>query len=90
MVINKGLEPTTLRRGIYADITEERYSQDMKWGIQRQHSDLKWNAILGEEVGEASRAILEKDDKNLEEELIQCAAVIVCWLEAIRFNKENN
>lgn len=39
------------------------------------------NTILGEEIGEVSRAILERDDANLTVELVQCAAVIVAWLE---------
>lgn len=37
--------------------------------------------ILGEEFGEVARAIIERDDANLTVELVQCAAVIVAWLE---------
>lgn len=37
--------------------------------------------ILMEEVGEVARSIIERDDANLTTELVQCAAVIVAWLE---------
>lgn len=64
-------------------IRQERKRQDDKWGPQREHPDLLWNAILAEEVGEVSRAILERDRANLRDELVQVAAVAVCWLEAM-------
>ena len=73
-------------------ITNERESQDRKWGEQN-HNDYVWNAILTEEVGEVSKAILESRDSGigldainvdeLEKELVQVAAVCVAWLEAI-------
>lgn len=37
--------------------------------------------ILAEEFGEVANAIIERDDANLTTELVQCAAVIVAWLE---------
>lgn len=39
-----------------------------------------WVSILTEEVMEA---FAESDPKKLRAELVQCAAVIVCWLECL-------
>lgn len=69
---------------IYEQIAAERKWQDARWGSQRMLSDFKWVCILGEEVGEVHRAILEQDIKNLQQELVQVAAVAVCWLEALQ------
>jgi NTP pyrophosphatase (non-canonical NTP hydrolase) len=68
---------------VLLDIIKERKSQDEKWGSQRDLDPLLWNAILGEEVGEVSKAILENDE-GLYDELIQVAAVATAWAEAIR------
>jgi NTP pyrophosphatase (non-canonical NTP hydrolase) len=68
---------------VMLDIINERKSQDEKWGSQRDLDPLLWNAILGEEVGEVSKAILENDE-GLYDELIQVAAVAAAWAEAIR------
>lgn len=62
-------------------ILDERDRQDAKWGVQ-DHADEKWLAILVEEVGEAARGILDHDPPNLDEEIIQIAAVCVAWTEA--------
>ena len=67
---------------IIGKILMERDRQDKKWGQEfegRHHSF--WFTILLEEIGEAAKAILEKDTCNLQEELIQSAAVIVSWLQ---------
>jgi NTP pyrophosphatase (non-canonical NTP hydrolase) len=40
-------------------------------------------AVLGEEVGEVSRAFLEKDAAGLRAELVQVAAVCIAILEGI-------
>lgn len=45
---------------VVAEVFDERIQQEAKWGA-RHHDPLKWYAILGEEVGEVARAILEKD-----------------------------
>ena len=61
----------------------ERVAQDAKWGRQN-HDDYIWLAILMEEVGEAAQAILqEQGAERVREELVQSAAVIVAWLEAM-------
>jgi len=75
--------------GILAECTRQK----QLWGSQRHHSLEKWYTILGEEIGELAKEILElpeKDDKMYEENLsklkveaIQCAAVICSMLEVI-------
>ncbi len=52
-------------------------------------------AILMEEIGEASRAILEMEklandvhNVNLRKELVQCAAVLVAWIEGVDADEE--
>ncbi len=39
--------------------------------------------VLGEECGEVSRAVLDRDDVQLRDELVQVAAVAVAWLESL-------
>lgn len=80
------------RPDVYRMIDAERARQAAKWG-----GDHDWGrgdcsshqvapevkvAVLAEEVGEVSRAVLEADWPNLHEELVQVAAVAVAWLEA--------
>lgn len=64
----------------YTEIVKERYRQDTKWGVQN-HPPARWALILGEEIGEVSKALNENDAQGYETELIQCAAVIVAMLE---------
>lgn len=71
---------------ILNQILIERGRQDEKWGIQN-HEPAYWALILGEEVGEVSRAILEKDPANYREELIQVAAVCVAAVESFDRNE---
>ena len=52
----------------------ERDHQIQKWGDQR-HSDEKWLAIILEELGEAAKAVLEKDEEGILEETVQVAAL---------------
>ena len=40
------------------EVKEERERQEKKWGTQTHNRD-RWHTILGEEVGEVARAILE-------------------------------
>lgn len=85
---------------VFDDIRAERQRQDERWGADRQHPDMLWYTILGEEYGEVGRAILEgldgtkladgqvvmssDGDDRLYEELIQVAAVSTAHAEAIR------
>lgn len=77
------------RSQVFDDVNDERNRQDAKWGEQN-HLDVVWNAILMEEVGEASQEVLTtafgaaaKGHGDLREELVQVAAVAVAWIEAI-------
>lgn len=63
------------------DVLLERVRQNHKWGHPRFLDKQLWYTILGEEVGEVARAILEKDDANLYDELAQVAAVCIAWME---------
>ncbi len=85
--------PCNWTNPILLSIVAERHRQDIKWGEQNRPG-LKWLAILVEEIGEASQALVESVialhesptaspnwDDQLEKELIQSAAVIVSWLE---------
>ena len=74
----------------FNDLIEiERNAQDAKWGEQR-HSDEKWLAILLEELGEAAKAVLEKNEKGLLEEAVQVAAVLQNWITSRDFFFEGN
>ena len=72
---------------LLSEVAAERQRQTEKWGEQN-HSTYKYLAILGEEVGEANKAVLDHEDKpegnpleNLRMELIQVAAVAVAMIE---------
>lgn len=70
------------RDNIFALINIERDRQDGKWGSQRDHDPLFWYAILAEEAGEVANALLErKSPVELLSEIVQVAAVAVCWAE---------
>ncbi len=70
------------RSNIYTLIDIERQRQDEKWGSQRDHEPLFWYAILAEEFGEVANAILEqKSPVEVLSEILQVAAVAVCWAE---------
>lgn len=69
---------------IVGDIARERERQDAKWGSQRRNPSLYWLGILMEEVGETAREVIEAvASASLRRELVQVAAVAVCWLEAL-------
>ena len=54
-------EPLKITKEAFNNLIQiEREAQDEKWGEQR-HSDEKWLAILLEELGEAAKAVLEKN-----------------------------
>lgn len=68
-------------------IMQERQRQDEKWGVDRDQHNFVWQTILTEEVGEAAECCLNENDVLLEKELIQCAAVIMAWLENLNAKK---
>jgi NTP pyrophosphatase (non-canonical NTP hydrolase) len=64
------------------EIVEERHQQDKKWGEQNHHP-YKWLAILGEEVGESNKAVLEGSLLDYRGELVQVAAVALAAIECL-------
>ena len=68
-------------------IIAERARQDEKWGEQN-HNIYKWLAILGEEVGEVNKAVLEDNYKDVIDELIQIGAVTVAMIESLERNRK--
>jgi NTP pyrophosphatase (non-canonical NTP hydrolase) len=69
----------------YRRIADERDRQDAKWGEQN-HSNMRWLAILSEEVGEVAKAMLWNTDVSQDEiydEITHVAAVAVAWMDAI-------
>ena len=69
------------QRAIFDQIVLERLRQDAKWGANRRKPNSYWLPILTEELGEVAAAM--QGDGNLQNELIQVAAVAVCWLEGL-------
>jgi NTP pyrophosphatase (non-canonical NTP hydrolase) len=68
-------------------LAKERQRQNEKWGEQN-HDDEIWLAILSEEIGEVSQALLHnkfggRAKGTLREELVHAAAVAIQWLEYI-------
>jgi NTP pyrophosphatase (non-canonical NTP hydrolase) len=77
---------------VLEEVRIERLRQDLKWGEQNHHPH-QWLAILGEEVGEASKGTLEghfggepSGWANYREELIQVAAVAMAAVESFDRN----
>lgn len=77
------------RPAVLSDIDGERGRQNAKWGEQN-HTDPLWLAIATEELGEAAQEVLTEEfgtagngHGDLREELVQCAAVLVAWIECI-------
>jgi NTP pyrophosphatase (non-canonical NTP hydrolase) len=71
---------------IFKEIAHERARQDAKFGEQN-HTAERWLTILGEEVGEVNRAVIDHwhGGKNLDAysaELVQVAAVAIAMLQA--------
>jgi NTP pyrophosphatase (non-canonical NTP hydrolase) len=73
-------------------VRDERQRQIAKFGDQRQNDNMEWTAILAEEMGEAAKAALDSrpgtrtgyaTEDELQNELIQTAAVAIAWAEAL-------
>lgn len=60
------------------------------WKVQT-HTSGRWLLILMEEVGEAAASFLKGPPHEAIIELIQCAAVLMSWIEceSIRFGDEH-
>ena len=67
---------------IFMQVMEDRGRQDEKWGTEfKGRRDSFWLTILVEEVGELAEAILKGQQRHINEEAIQVAAVIFAMLE---------
>jgi len=78
------------RSNVYRLIDEERQRQIGKWG-DGGLDPFVWIAVLSEELGEASEAILkQKSQEDLEGEIVQIAAVAVAWLEDCNRHREKD
>lgn len=69
-----------------SNILYERKLQDAKWGEQNHHPE-KWIVILLEELGEASKALLEQQAVKYRDELVHATAVGLAAIEAFDRNK---
>jgi NTP pyrophosphatase (non-canonical NTP hydrolase) len=85
---------TDKRNKLFQEINIERNIQNNKFGEQNHHP-MEWLSILGEEVGEVNKAVLEtyfeykgSDPlyKEYREELIQVAAVAISMIECFDRN----
>jgi len=74
------------------DASDEAQLARAKFGEQLRLTDLEWQSILLEEVGEAAMIVTKKDVRPatddiplalLREEVVQVAAVALRWLAAI-------
>ena len=87
---------------IIEEVRQERFKQDEKWGEQN-HYPVGWNAILGEEIGEVAKEVVEftfydknskqsehQTLKNMRVELIQSAAVVIAMIESLDRNQLNH
>ena len=75
-------------------IMSERLRQDERWG-QQNHGPYKWLAIINEELGEFSQAVLDTEYGgknggmgNVEKELVQFVAVGIAILQCLQRFKE--
>lgn len=75
----------THQTDIWNEVLAQRDYQDNRFGIRTMDPTL-WLPILGEEVGEVNKAVVEivfeqADKQNLRDELIQVAAVAIAMIE---------
>ncbi len=78
------------RLKVFFDVNLERYRQDKMWGEQN-HDPHTWLAVLSEEVGEYSAAVLNEvflrnplpPGHTMRDELVQIAAVAVAAVECL-------
>ena len=77
----------------YNIVDIEMNKQVKKWGVQN-HNPHVFNTILVEEVGEVAKAILKTEGEgntmswqDVQEELIQVAAVAMSMIESIERNQ---
>ena len=71
----------TILNRILTEVQQRRAQQDEKWGYPQVHTLQDWFCILGEEVGEAAKAIIEHQD--VRSEILDVAAVAVAIIQHI-------
>jgi hypothetical protein len=71
---------------VLGEVAAERILQDEKWG-ETNHPPEWWLVILGEEIGETCKALLEGDLKKFRAEMVQVAATATATIECITRRK---
>jgi hypothetical protein len=67
---------------VFSLTVAERAKNRLRWGDQSGNTPEIWVTVLSEEVGEVSRALLERSPlDHLRAELVQVLAVCIAWLE---------
>jgi NTP pyrophosphatase (non-canonical NTP hydrolase) len=79
----------------YSDIHRERirahklhddHGQSME---RREYTDSRWLPVVVEEVGEVARVLCDGENTNrLRAELVQVAAMVIAWIEAIDLERD--
>jgi len=77
-----------MTKDIFKELNLERVRQDKTWGANRNLDNKVWLTILMEEVGESATEVLNENEEYLREELIQCGAVVIAWIENLDKNRE--
>lgn len=64
-------------------VSSERQRQNDKWGpLPFAHTDLRWFAILSEEVGEVAKELVDRNERiDVITEVVHVAATAMHWLE---------
>lgn len=71
---------------VLTDITLERVRQEDKWGgIEHddRHNPLDWHDMVSDYIGWARRMMCMGSPDKARNRLVQVAALIVAWIEAI-------
>lgn len=74
------------RKELFSLVRAERDRQDSKFGPHggmNAYNDGERLCVLAEEFGEVARALNDSDFPNLQDELVQTAAVCIAWLETL-------
>ena len=74
--------PTERTSAVLVEVGQERSRQDELWGPPDRDWPM-WIVILGEEIGEACRAVVLDDAELYRTELIHVAAVAVSAIECL-------
>lgn len=68
---------------VLKELHHERNNQDREYGNNRVLPHGDWSLLVGEELGEVAKAILEGNVTHARSELVQAGALIVAWVESI-------